>query len=115
MNRWKIGTIVFAGLFATSVGVNYVRSVEAEPQPHMRAALGGLESALGELLIFDLRSQVVRLEAFVALETFVARVAFVIQDRVDADGVRVAAGAGADDDDFAAELFLDAIHLDNEC
>jgi hypothetical protein len=49
MNRWKIGTIVFAGLFATSVGVNYVRSVQAEPQPHMRSALGSLESALGEL------------------------------------------------------------------
>lgn len=49
MNRWKIGTILFAGLFAGSLGVNYVHTVEAEPQPHMRRAMQSLEGALGEL------------------------------------------------------------------
>jgi hypothetical protein len=49
MNRWKISTIVCGLALAASLGVNVVRSVSAEPQPHMRAALGALESALGEL------------------------------------------------------------------
>ena len=56
-----------------------------------------------ELVVLDLGAEVVHLEALVALEPLVARVALVVEDRVDADGVRVAAGAGADDDDLAPE------------
>src|SRR5690606_10059985 len=52
-----------------------------------------------ELLVFDLRAEVVHLEALVAFEALVAAVAFVVEDRVDADGVRVASGAGTDDDE----------------
>lgn len=49
MNRWKITTLLFATLFATSLSINFVQTASAEHQPHMRAALGALENALGEL------------------------------------------------------------------
>lgn len=49
MNRWKITAILFAALFATSLSINFVQTASADHQPHMRAALGSLESALGEL------------------------------------------------------------------
>jgi hypothetical protein len=49
MNRWKITTFLFAGLLVTSIGFNVSQKAAAEAQPHMRSALGSLESALGEL------------------------------------------------------------------
>jgi hypothetical protein len=49
MNRWKITALVFAGLFATSLSVNFVQTARAEHQPHMHAALSALETALTEL------------------------------------------------------------------
>ncbi len=49
MNRWKITTFLFAGLLVTSIGLNLSQKASAEGQPHMRAALSSLESALGDL------------------------------------------------------------------
>ena len=71
----------------------------------------GVESScsLGELLVLDLGSEVEGLEPFVALESLVAPVALVVQDRVDADGVRVRAGARSHHDDLSSEPRLDAV------
>ena len=49
MNRWKITSFLFAGLFVTSIGLNLQQKASAEPQPHMRDALHNLEQALGDL------------------------------------------------------------------
>lgn len=49
MNAWKISTIGLAMALTLVVGRDLVHSAGAEPQPHMRSALGSLESALGQL------------------------------------------------------------------
>lgn len=49
MNKWKVASFLFAGLFATSLSFNMVQTSSAEPQPHMRSALRSLEAALVEL------------------------------------------------------------------
>ena len=53
-----------------------------------------------------LAAEVVGLEGVVALEAVVAVVALEVEHRVDADAVRVRAGARADDDDRPAEVAL---------
>ena len=65
--------------------------------------------ARDELLVLDLRAEVVDVEALVALEAFVARVAFVIEDGVDADGMGIAARARPDDDDLSPEHAFDPL------
>ena len=49
MNVWKITTFFFAGLFAVTVAVEAVPSADAEPQPHMKAALAHLQKASEQL------------------------------------------------------------------
>ncbi len=49
MNAWKISTLGLAMVLSMVVGRDMVRSAGAEPQPHMRSALGSLESALAQL------------------------------------------------------------------
>ena len=48
-NPWKLTTLAFASAFALAVGGNMINGVGAEPQPHMKSALGSLEQALGAL------------------------------------------------------------------
>ena len=62
-----------------------------------------LDREVDELLVRDLRAEVVGLQLRVALQAVVVVVALHVHDGVDAHGVRVEAGAGADDDDLAAE------------
>jgi hypothetical protein len=64
--------------------------------------------ARGKLHVFDLGAEVVRFETLVALEPLVAGVPFVVENGVDSDGVRVAAGARPDHDDPASQPFRDA-------
>jgi hypothetical protein len=45
MNMWKLSTLVLAALLALTLGVSTIRTVWAEPQPHMRAAIAHLNSA----------------------------------------------------------------------
>ena len=45
---WKSSTLVLAGALAFTAG-NSVYEAQAEPQPHMRAALAGLETAQAQL------------------------------------------------------------------
>lgn len=49
MNAWKISTIVFASLFATTVATQAIRTADADKQPHMVQALSHLKSAKAEL------------------------------------------------------------------
>jgi hypothetical protein len=51
MNRWKLGTLTFAALFAGTVAVGALSTADAdpEPQPHMRSALDALNAAEGHL------------------------------------------------------------------
>lgn len=49
MNVWKLTTLLFAGLFVTTVAVQAVPSADAERQPHMKTALAHLKKALNQL------------------------------------------------------------------
>lgn len=49
MNAWKISTLGLAMVLTLVVGRDMVRGAGAEPQPHMKAALGALENAHGQL------------------------------------------------------------------
>src|SRR5690242_19689716 len=62
-----------------------------------------------KLDVFDVRAEVVRFETFVTFEPLVAGVAFVVEDGVDADGVRIAPRARPYDDDAPPEPLRDAI------
>jgi hypothetical protein len=48
-NPWKISTLVLAVALGLVVGNNVINTADADPQPRMKAALGHLEKALGEL------------------------------------------------------------------
>ena len=48
-NPWKVTTFLFAAALAVVIGKSAVNSASAEPQPHMKSALGSLEQALGSL------------------------------------------------------------------
>ena len=48
MNYWKISTLALAGAL-TFVTFNSIETAQAEPQPHMRAALGMLKQARTQL------------------------------------------------------------------
>ncbi len=49
MNVWKITTLGLTLVLTMVVGRDMVSRAGAEPQPHMRSALGSLEAALGQL------------------------------------------------------------------
>ena len=49
MNAWKISTLGLAMVLSLVVGRDMVRGAGAEPQPHMKAALGSLETAHAQL------------------------------------------------------------------
>ncbi len=49
MNLWKISTFALAGALAVTVSFSAVKSAEAEPQPHMQAALASLRAAKDQL------------------------------------------------------------------
>jgi hypothetical protein len=49
MNLWKASTVTLAIALGLVVGGSAVRSAQAEPQPHMRAALTALETAKVQL------------------------------------------------------------------
>jgi hypothetical protein len=49
MNLWKVSTVTLAIALGLVVGGSAVRSAQAEPQPHMRAALTALETAKVQL------------------------------------------------------------------
>jgi hypothetical protein len=49
MNFWKLMTLIFAGLLVLVLGFSTMRVVNAEPQPHMRAALASLQTAKNQL------------------------------------------------------------------
>jgi hypothetical protein len=48
-NPWKLTSFVLAAALAVVIGKSAINSAAAEPQPHMKAALGSLEQALGSL------------------------------------------------------------------
>jgi len=48
-NPWKVTTLVLVLLLTIVVGRNAIHTASAEPQPHMKAALESLETAMGEL------------------------------------------------------------------
>jgi hypothetical protein len=49
MNAWKVSTVVLGGALAVVVAGSQIRTAQAEPQPHMRAALQQLEAAKDQL------------------------------------------------------------------
>lgn len=49
MNVWKLSTVTFAALFATTLAFNVVPTADADKQPKMRDALRALKSAAGHL------------------------------------------------------------------
>lgn len=49
MNVWKISTIALASALAVVIGTSSVKTAEAEPQPHMQAALASLQLAKSQL------------------------------------------------------------------
>jgi hypothetical protein len=49
MNPWKLGTFLFAGLFAATVAVQAIPTADAEKQPHMKLALSALKKAKNQL------------------------------------------------------------------
>jgi hypothetical protein len=66
-----------------------------------------LHRVVHELLVQHLRAEVARVEALVTFEAVVTLVALHVEDRVDADRVRVEPGRGAHDDQFPADLLAD--------
>ena len=48
-NPWKVTSFVLAGALATVVGVGQIGRAAADRQPHMKAALDGLQAAKAEL------------------------------------------------------------------
>jgi hypothetical protein len=49
MNFWKLTSLVLAATLVLVLGFTTMRVVNAEPQPHMRAALVSLRAAKGQL------------------------------------------------------------------
>ncbi|MBK6696752.1 MAG: hypothetical protein IPG50_31850 [Myxococcales bacterium] len=49
MNVWKLSTVALAGALATTIGFGHVSLAQAEPQPHMQAALSALKVAKEQL------------------------------------------------------------------
>jgi len=49
MNVWKLSTVALASALAVVIGTSNVRTAEAEPQPHMQAALASLQLAKSQL------------------------------------------------------------------
>ena len=49
VNPWKATSLVLAAALAVTLGGGYVREASAENQPHMRAALTSLRTAMGQL------------------------------------------------------------------
>ncbi|MFO0755803.1 MAG: hypothetical protein U0359_04900 [Byssovorax sp.] len=49
VNPWKVSTVVFAGALAFVVGGSMIKNADAEPQPHMVAALETLKVAHNQL------------------------------------------------------------------
>lgn len=49
INIWKVSTVVLAGALALVIGTSRVPEASAENQPHMKAALGHLNSAKASL------------------------------------------------------------------
>lgn len=45
MNYWRISTLILAATLVGIIGVGAITTASAEPQSHMRAALGHLERA----------------------------------------------------------------------
>ena len=48
LTLWKVSTLVLAGTLAFVIG-NEIHEAEAEPQPHMKAALVSLQAAKDQL------------------------------------------------------------------
>jgi hypothetical protein len=49
VNPWKASTLLLAGALVLVTGTSMIRTAEAEPQPHMRAALESLKVANDQL------------------------------------------------------------------
>ena len=48
-NPWKFTSFTLAAVLAAVIGNSAVNSAQAEPQPHMKSALGSLKSAYDQL------------------------------------------------------------------
>ncbi len=68
-----------------------------------------LERLFDKLLVRDLGAQVVSLYHLVALQPVMPGEALAVHYRVDADGMRVRAGGGADEYELSAEMLLDVL------